>query len=162
MDQFGIGSALLGCFRVFRECARRTGRTTRFVAQLRDGDVVVFDDVREAQRVRRLCQERGTAIDTRVIDPRHGLPSPGEVIGGRLGSTVRVLFDHGWVEAYHDGEIREACARLEGFRKHVNSPGSDDPPHLRDDLRPWSSVFDADGVEVASALKARRPPARGS
>ncbi len=70
MDHFGIGAAMLGGARIYVQSARRTGRTLSLVESAKEGDRLVFAEPREADRVRRLCLERGVKVDCIVIDPR--------------------------------------------------------------------------------------------
>lgn len=52
---------------------RRTGKTTRFVDSLRDGDVVVSHSMEDARRIQDLAKEKG--IDVKA--------STGEIVGYR-------------------------------------------------------------------------------
>lgn len=63
MDHYGIGNAIKGIVGAYAESARRTGRTTSLVESVKDGDRVIFTNGREADRVKRLCAERGVERD---------------------------------------------------------------------------------------------------
>lgn len=95
MDHFGIGAAMRGMALTYFQSARRTGRTTSLVESVKDGDRIVFADSREAERVRRLCLERGITVECIVCDPN----TPQRLFE-RGTSKERTVFDHGWVEQY--------------------------------------------------------------
>jgi hypothetical protein len=66
MDSFGTGIALKGAVRVMFASMR----TTSLVQNLKSGDTVVFLHAREANRVKRLCLDRGVEIIPVVSDVR--------------------------------------------------------------------------------------------
>ncbi|HEY3432535.1 MAG TPA: hypothetical protein VGK09_08305 [Rhodocyclaceae bacterium] len=93
MDHFGIGNAMKGLALTYFQSSRRTGRTASLVESVKDGDRVVFADSKEAERVRRLCLERGVTVECIVIDPKES-----ERVFERGTSNGRTIFDHSWVE----------------------------------------------------------------
>ena len=103
MDQFGIGTAVLGAARVYFLSARATGRTTALVESVKNGDRIIFDDIREAKRVESLCLKRGVAVECVVIDPR----TP-ERVFERGTPEGRTIFDHSWVEKWYIRAIEHA------------------------------------------------------
>lgn len=117
MDHFGIGAAMRGMALTYFQSARRTGRTTALVESVKDGDRIVFADSREAERVRRLCLERGITVECIVSDPK----TPQRLFE-RGTSKERTIFDHGWVEQYyldvlegHAREIDHLTTQLSGY-----------------------------------------------
>ena len=71
MDHFGIGAAIHGAAMIYTSSSRRTGRTTSLVESVKDGDRIIFNNHKEAERVRRLCLERGVEVECIVLDPKH-------------------------------------------------------------------------------------------
>jgi len=108
MDHYGIGAALKGAVSVYFHSARRTGRTTSLVESVKDGDRIVFADEREANRVRRLCLDRGVNVECVVVDPRRP-----EGVFERGTPEGRSIFDHSWVE-------QQYVYRLESVRLDID------------------------------------------
>ncbi len=96
MDFFGIGQAMRGMALTYSQSSRATGRTVSMVDSVKDGDRICSTNMREAERVKRLCRERGVKVDCIVI-PTH---APEKIFehGTSIGRTI---FDHSWVEDYY-------------------------------------------------------------
>jgi len=118
MDHFGIGAAIQGAARVYFQSARRTGRTTSLVESVKDGDRIVFTDSREAERVRRLCQERGVQINCIVVDPK----AP-ERVFERSTSEGRTIFDHSWVEQMYMQAIERTQQEIDHLERNASGYG---------------------------------------
>lgn len=123
MDHFGIGSAVKGVVLTYFQTSRGTGRTVSLVESVKDGDRVIFSNTREAERVRRLCLERGVSVDCVVVNPnnptdifRHA-PSP---------NGTRTLFDHSWVEQYYMQAIEHCQKGIEELQKTLSRNGSEE------------------------------------
>lgn len=117
MDHFGIGAAMRGMALTYFQSARRTGRTTSLVESVKDGDRIVFADSREAERVLRLCLERGVKVECIVSDPK----TPQRLFE-RGTPQGRTIFDHSWVEQYyldilegHEKELDHLTTQLSGY-----------------------------------------------
>ncbi|WP_378952241.1 hypothetical protein [Mesorhizobium sp. ANAO-SY3R2] len=87
--------------------SRRTGKTTRMIANLKDGDQVVTLHQKEADRLRRIFKER--KLDVRVITIAE--PQPHEVLTrvSTASGRGRTHFDHSWVEAFFSRAIDNAA-----------------------------------------------------
>lgn len=118
MDHFGIGAAMQGMAHVYFQSSRRTGRTISLIESMKDGDRIVFADSKEADRVRRLCLERGVQVECVVIAPK----SPGRVFecGTPMGRTV---FDHTWVELYYIEAIERAQREVDHLQQQASGYG---------------------------------------
>lgn len=88
--------------------ARGSGRTSRMVADLRDGDVVVFGGERHARDVERVALAAGKRIRCVVVHPGDKSMLDAKLAGVR----ARVWFDHAWIEDYIRAELRRAFSRL--------------------------------------------------
>jgi hypothetical protein len=118
MDHYGIGAAMQGFARIYSQTARRSGRTTSLVESVKDGDRIGFADAKEAERVRRLCLDRGVKVDCVVIPPRN----PGRVFD-RGTPEGRTIFDHAWVEQYYQMAIERAGREIDELQREASGFG---------------------------------------
>lgn len=118
MDHFGIGAAMKAMALNYTCSARRSGRTTSLVESVKAGDRIVFADRREAERVERLCLERGVKVECIVLDPR----DPGQLMG-RKQPEGRSIFDHSWVEKYYMQTIEHACNVIDRLERETSGFG---------------------------------------
>ena len=122
-DLFGIGTAIRGLVDIYSKSARGTGRTTTLIEHVKDGDLVIFSNHREAVRVSRLCEfERGIKIKYIVINPQN----PEQIFEQTCWHQGRIIFDHSWIEEFYKlviDNVRLHIEKLEEFR-NVNNPCS--------------------------------------
>lgn len=118
MDHFGIGVAIHSMACAYSSSARQSGRTTRLVESAKDGDRIVFCNVREAKRVETLCRARGVKVDCIVI-PIH---EPFRV-RDRKPSEGRTIFDHTWVEQYYVATIANAQKEIDFWQREGSGTG---------------------------------------
>lgn len=117
MDHFGFGHAVIACHRIATQSARRTGRTASIVDSLKEGDRVVFTNINEANRVQRLCRERGFEIDRIVCEPSH-LDRLFQH-GPRPRENTRTIFDHTWIEQFYLNAITNAAADIDDMQRKL-------------------------------------------
>jgi len=101
-DFFGIGTALRAMFATYSQTARRTGRTTRLLDVLRDGDRVIVASIPEQRHLNALARGRGLAVEVRCVPPRDIHPASLPPIAGRTH------LDHGWIEKFYETELAYA------------------------------------------------------
>lgn len=118
MDHFGIGAAIRATASIYIQSARRTGRTTSLVESVKDGDRIVFADSREAERVRRLCLDRGVSVECIVIEPK----TP-ERVFERGTPEGRTIFDHSWVEQFYIQAIDNAARAIDHLERQASGYG---------------------------------------
>lgn len=116
MDNFGIGNSVVDAATAAFITARKTGRTTRLVASAKNGDRIVFTNQKEANRVNRLCDDRGVNVECIVLHPRQP-----ERLFDRGRSDGRTIFDHSWVEEYYRLAIDSARTDVDRFERAVSS-----------------------------------------
>lgn len=114
MDFFGIGQAMKGVLDVYFRAARGTGRTTRLVASLKDGDRVIFCNHCEAKRVERMVKQRNLNVEIRVRDPKQ---IHMEGLGTAQGRTI---FDHSFVEKFHMYNLERSIDVLNTIEKEMS------------------------------------------
>lgn len=118
MDHFGIGAAIRGAAHIYFQSARQTGRTTSLVESVKDGDRIVFTDNRKAERVHRLCLDRGVTVECIVIEPK----TP-ERVFERGTPEGRTIFDHSWVEQFYILAIDNAAQTLDYLERQASGYG---------------------------------------
>lgn len=118
MDHFGIGAAIKGMAEVYFHSARRTGRTTALLSNLKNGDRVICIDGQSAERMRRLCRERGLEVDCIALAPR----DPQRVFE-RGTPHGRTIFDHPWIEQFYALAIERAAKDIEHFQRESSGYG---------------------------------------
>lgn len=114
MDIFGIGAALKGCFSTYLQSARGTGRSSSMYNSLKNGDRVICLNHRDASEVEKQCRARGLEVETLTVSVErmdvHGLGT----------SQGRTVFDHRFVEAFHEKSIDESINHLDCIEKHLS------------------------------------------
>ena len=100
-----LGMAL----RMYELGARRSGRTTRMVEQVREGETVVCLNEQHARNVRQALQEKGLR-DIRVTTCA---PNMGNFISTTAGNSGRIHLDHCWVHEWYSAAIIAATRELE-------------------------------------------------
>lgn len=157
MDMHGIGAAMAGMLGTYQSAARRSGRTTRMINSLKNGDRVVFMTEREAKRVTRLCADRGISVDAIVGDPAR----PYTIMGsGR--SSGKTVFDHSFIEQFYLEAIKSAQKHIDGMELALSC---NEPPvptnevrYLNDRESAWGPLkfepvgFDA-GLDSGSSIE---------
>ena len=118
MDHFGIGVAMRTAAMIYIHGARYTGRTTSLVESVKNGDRICFSDSKEAERVRRLCLERGVTVECIVVPPKHP-----EKLLERGTSEGRTLFDHTWVEQYYLSAMERAKDEIDHLERQASGFG---------------------------------------
>ena len=84
MDIFGIGLAFRGCIEVCCRLARGTGRTTRLLNVVRDGDLVIFATRNEAENFEKKLEARDIRVTTALHLPDMILQEM-RIEGGKTG-----------------------------------------------------------------------------
>lgn len=131
MDLFGIGAAMRGVANAYFQGARRTGRTTALLASLKDGDRVVFADIRHADHFRRLCLERALQIECVVRMPRE-IPE----LCCRERSIGRTVFDHTWLERFYLEQLRDAESLVHEWQRTLSAEEAKPVNSLRRRIEP--------------------------
>jgi len=125
MDFFGIGAAVKAIFNVYSIASRGTFRTSHLVDNLCSGDCVYFVDSQDANRVFRLCQERGVIIEARVardFDTLYNDPR----------GTGRTLLDHRLVEELYEKAIDNCCSMIDQVERKLSATNADPVKPMQD------------------------------
>lgn len=119
MDSFGIGAGVKGAVEIYFRGARRTGRTTALVESVKNGDCICFlpEHRIEAERVQRLCRERGVEVKCITLDPQE--PTLRETAKGRM------IFDHSWIEKYYRLAIQRAEDDIAYLEREMSGYGAE-------------------------------------
>lgn len=119
MDHFGICAAISAMIRVYLVAARATGRTTHLVENVKDGDRIVFATRNQADRVERLCKERGVKVKCVVIE----VHAPERLLETGT-SEGRTIFDHDWIEKYYERAITRAQTEIDHLERETSGYGA--------------------------------------
>ena len=121
MDLFGIGQGVQGAARVYVQSSRGCGRTTAMVESAKDGDRIIFTNKREADRVYRLCKDRGIEVECLVSTPDK---NPLE----HMTRAGRTNFDHSWVEEFYLRGIEDMRREIDYLEQNLSGHGE---PHRK-------------------------------
>lgn len=120
VDFFGIGVALRAMISIYITTARGSGRTTMLLESLRDGDRVCCATLKEADRLRRICNLTKLKVTFTVVNPA----DPFKLFNS--GSSVgRTIFDHTWVEKFYILAIEGAAETIAKLQKESSGYGAD-------------------------------------
>jgi hypothetical protein len=96
--------------RMYEQGARRSGRTTRMIDQVREGETVVCFNALHARHVQTALRERGLT-NVRVSTCA---PDMGEFVSTTAGVRGRIHLDHCWVHEWYSAAIIRATREIEG------------------------------------------------
>ena len=119
MDHFGIGAAIASAVEMYAAVSRQTGRTLSLVESAKDGDRLVFASSAEAQRVGRLCAERGVEVQVVVCSPEYT-----EKLFEQGTAQGRVIFDHTWVEERYRHILEKEMRHIDYLERELSGYGA--------------------------------------
>jgi hypothetical protein len=132
-----IATFLGATLEIYRQTARRTGRTLAMMDAVKDGDRVVCPNNDVKRHIKYLAAKAGKTISVVVNDPLKIDPRD-HIIHSIPGTTH---FEHTWIEAYFAGALAQESARLEKIVTYFNPerppPITDPRPH-RERMLDWS------------------------
>lgn len=116
MDHFGIGAAIKGAAEIYFRSARRTGRTTRFIDTLKNGDRVLTASKGEQLLMQNLLRKRGLEVQVILREPHQFRyePEPPNPRG-------RTLMAHDFVEQCYRLALADEEQRLHRWHEAHNS-----------------------------------------
>lgn len=104
-DIYGIDVGVKASLNIFFQSGRATGRTSRMISMLKPGDVVVFENANECNRVRNLIKIAGMeGVYCEVYDPENPL---------RYTCQGTCYFDHSLIEKFYRDAIKQAERDIE-------------------------------------------------
>lgn len=116
-DMYGIYQTTITTMNAVFNSSRRTGRTYKMIESLKDDDMVIFANAIEADRVRKICWEKGVAIKTVVVDPA----IPSKIWEVTRGIRTNIVYDHSWLEKYYRHSIMAASKYIDNIQNIHNS-----------------------------------------
>lgn len=130
-DDYAIGEQLINRANQYFISARNTGRTYRMIESAKDGDLVIFTNDREKERVRKIFLQQGKNIKCVVVDPKR----PCEVYQITRGNRCNVLFDHTWVEQFYLSAIERAARDIVAMQTDMTKWSASDDREIYKDPR---------------------------
>lgn len=113
MDQYGIGSAMQAMQAMYVNVARRAGRTTRMLQQLKDGDRVICSSQSAQRDIKHRAQKMGLKIECIHLSDFHGMARMEPAKG-------MVYLDHTMVERLYEVSILCAQEEIDSWLERVN------------------------------------------
>lgn len=144
MDAYGIGAAISAYIETYRHASRQTGRSSRLMEAVRDGDAIVFTSSKHARefewRLRDADTQAGKA--PRAIQPVCVEPGDFSALAEKLhslrarqqGRGGRLHFDHEWLEELYARAIRQAAFDVRHFEKACQPPPDASPHSIRPEV----------------------------
>jgi len=118
MDFYGIGAAIQGAVNIYLQTARRSGRTTSLLGNLKDGDRVYFANQNECKHFQNQCRARKLNIECVVIPVRE----PNRVFE-RPPSQGRAIFSHDWIEQLYKQRIEQTQNHIDQLERESSGTG---------------------------------------
>lgn len=106
----------------YENALRATGRTTTMIGSLQDNDAVIFAHTQERDRVKKILNKRdhfGRRLYPEKVQVIVAAPTFHDVNLKLCGQEVNKLhFDHQWVEAYYQHNLRKIFTDLQQLQNH--------------------------------------------
>lgn len=106
IDQYGIGPALQAAMQMYFHHSRHTGRTTRMLDAVQEGDTVVCANESAMKAARNLFYARGVRDVKFVAVEKATLRGTMDVLRGNYSG--RFHFDHTFVERFYAAALERA------------------------------------------------------
>lgn len=122
-DEYGFFSATVIGLNMFDGLSRASGRTTRLVERVEDGDQIVCPTTGIANHVSRMLHDAGKKKVRVFSVPVSSVPM------SRVGTSPngRTFFDHTWVSDFLLCRLNEAKADLNVFSREMSKSWPDVP-----------------------------------
>jgi hypothetical protein len=129
-DPYGHAAAAVAGMEMFELGARRTGRTSRLLEQVQDGDRIICLD-----RDRRLLEQQLRDVGKTRVSVGSCPPDPALLLK-KFGTMPRgrTFVDHEWCRAYFALAVCEARRDLATLLAAMSKTWPDAPPAPRDDI----------------------------
>lgn len=140
-DDYGFPAVMKAAFEGFAMGGRASGRTSRLVAVLQDGDVVVALRGPSLEYLRERIGKAGKKVKILAAEATaYGL---GEVSRALVSGHRTLHFDHVWIEQYWSHCLRRAEGELLHFHEAMQPRLTGFNPRVKmfDDIGPSPSVF---------------------
>lgn len=128
MDFFGIGNAMKSALSMYRSASRASGRTVMMVESLKPGDRVWFADESQRRHVEIMLKDRGIeGVELFIVSHR---PDVATRVFERGTAQGKVIFDHTWVEMYHERRLDEAIEFLDYIERETSHADGEGQAHI--------------------------------
>lgn len=114
MDDYGFAGAALAGLHVYGEAARQSGRTTRMIASLSGGEIVVCANEQEMRHIEALLRRRPDCPANITVS---GMATPFEATR-QTGGRRRVVFTEQFVQREFRRQIEDTAKVFETFGQH--------------------------------------------
>lgn len=112
-----ISAMLETMLHVYINSKRQSGRTTRMISSLDDGDTIVCTNSAHARILQMQIQQEHGKIVRCIAAAPHRIEQYIDTLRGLPGNVV---FDHTWIEDYYQHQIECASLHLQQIHKNIN------------------------------------------
>lgn len=133
-DTHRLSEAIHMAMRMHELGARQSGRTSRMVERVRDGEMVVCLNAASARRMTELLRQQGKHR-VRVVT---SAPQQNEFVSTTAGYSGRLHLDHSFVWEWFSRALIDARNELDGIAKSRDTRASTNDDDLPGDFRPNS------------------------
>jgi len=126
MDIFEIEKDITDIIKQYFDITRGTGRTTKLLDTVKDGDRVIFVNRTQAMMFENLCKPRGLQVKCIDISPEiDNLVSIVHYPNLRGLRTGKTYFDHVWLEMHYKHKIKQTAAAIDEAQAYLSWDDSD-------------------------------------
>lgn len=120
-DMPRYGKALQGALESFEKTQERSGRTTKMLEEVKDGDLVVVASAYEKDAIVQAMQRAGKQVWVYCVNPNDG-PGSMVIASWRIHHQHgRVIFSHEWLLSYYRvglTNLAQGLANTDRFTKN--------------------------------------------
>lgn len=128
LDEYGFAATAKTALNLFEVQSRSSGRTSRMIERLRDGDRVLVGDQKFARWIEdRLAKVGKKDVKVLVVPPSQ---NPMERYG--TSPVGRTFFDHTWIEAFFHRSLDNAARDLQYIQQAMSKDWPDQTNPLAD------------------------------
>lgn len=129
VDDHGLAAAMNMALHTFEQSSRRSGRTARLLASVRDNDVIVTWGEPERARLKRQLRELGKPeVEVVVLDPKKD-----PLYRQGTNPSGATIFDHGWIFQHYQHRLTQIASDIDIWQAAMSKEPP--PPYEPSEMR---------------------------
>jgi len=117
MDEYGYGAAIKTGLQFFETASRQSGRTTRLLERVKDGDRIIVSNPAMGQLIQGKLAQLGKRLVQVLVVPIDGTYPP-RVSPRMFGvHSGRTYFEHTWTLEFYKNLLKQTDSDWESFAK---------------------------------------------